>query len=183
MTIYLITGNLNKLEEARKIIPELEHINLDLDEIQSLDSHEIIKHKVAEALRRKPDLKDKQFLIEDTSFIVDDWNGLPGPLVKWFIESVGVAGIAKLAGEGAQATAKAIYGLYESGEISSFEGIVRGTITSPRGSTRFQWDQIFIPNGSTKTWAEFTIEEKNEYSHRSIALRKVKAHIAKEQPI
>jgi inosine/xanthosine triphosphate pyrophosphatase family protein len=37
MSIYFITGNKNKFEEARKIIPDLEQLDIDLIEIQSND--------------------------------------------------------------------------------------------------------------------------------------------------
>lgn len=38
---------------------------------------------------------------------------------------------------------------------------------SPRGEMGFGFDPIFIPNGSDKTFAEMSIEEKNLYSHRA----------------
>ena len=56
----------------------------------------------------------------------------------------------------------------------SFEGIVRGTITlQPCGTGGFGYDPVFQPLGNTKTLAEMTIEEKNEISHRAIAVKKL----------
>jgi len=40
-----------------------------------------------------------------------------------------------------------------------------------RGTHGFGYDPIFIPEGSEKTFAEMTIEEKNALSHRGKALK------------
>ena len=56
----------------------------------------------------------------------------------------------------------------------SFEGIVRGIITKqPRGDAGFGYDPVFQPLASTKTLAEMTMEEKNQISHRGIAVKKL----------
>lgn len=53
-----------------------------------------------------------------------------------------------------------------------FEGIVKGTILKEkRGSDGFGYDPVFLPQGSTKTLAEMSMEEKNKISHRAIAVR------------
>jgi XTP/dITP diphosphohydrolase len=55
-----------------------------------------------------------------------------------------------------------------------FEGIVRGQILQERhGKGGFGYDPIFLPDGSDKTLAEMTMEEKNAISHRGIAVRKL----------
>jgi XTP/dITP diphosphohydrolase len=41
-----------------------------------------------------------------------------------------------------------------------------------QGKSGFGFDPIFQPEGSVKTFAEMTIEEKNSYSHRAAAMRK-----------
>jgi len=60
-------------------------------------------------------------------------------------------------------------------------GTLEGTITdSPRGSNGFGYDSVFIPKGTSRTFAEMTDAEKNMISHRAKALHdlmaKVKAH-------
>lgn len=55
-----------------------------------------------------------------------------------------------------------------------FEGIIEGTIREKkRGENGFGYDPLFVPNGSSKTFAEMSIEEKNEFSHRARALQKM----------
>ena len=55
-------------------------------------------------------------------------------------------------------------------------GRTNGTIVSPRGSRDFGWDPIFQPEGKEVTYAELPKEVKNEISHRSKALQKLKEH-------
>ncbi len=55
-----------------------------------------------------------------------------------------------------------------------FEGIVQGRIlTEQRGSGGFGYDPIFLPDGSNRTLAEMSLEEKIRISHRGIAIRKL----------
>ena len=55
-----------------------------------------------------------------------------------------------------------------------FEGVVEGTIiTEKRGGFGFGYDPIFIPNGYSKTFAEMTMDEKSNLSHRAIAVKKM----------
>lgn len=59
-------------------------------------------------------------------------------------------------------------------ELHYFEGIIIGSITSERhGSNGFGYDPIFKPDGFEKTFAEMTPSEKNEISHRAIAVEKL----------
>jgi inosine triphosphate pyrophosphatase len=177
--IYFITGNENKLKEVQAIMPEVEGVNLDLIEIQELDSRKVIEHKLMEAMKQKP---GKNLIVEDVSFTVEGMNGLPGPLIKWFLQSVDSDGIFKMAKNfgDQKAEARATFGFANSnGEIRFFEGVVKGKIVSPRGEMGFGWDVIFIPEGYDKTYAEMRTEEKNRISHRRKALDKLKKYLEK----
>ena len=52
-------------------------------------------------------------------------------------------------------------------------GLIKGEITIiRRGPNGFGYDPVFLPNGHNKTFAEMSPFEKNNISHRSIALQK-----------
>lgn len=56
----------------------------------------------------------------------------------------------------------------------SFEGIIRGNILeNVRGNSGFGYDPVFLPCNESKTLAEMTLDEKNQISHRAIAIRKL----------
>ena len=102
-------------------------------------------------------------------------NGFPGPLAKWFLKSLGVDGvfnlIKKLGGnDGAVLYAQIGYA-EDAYNIVYFEGAVHGKIVAPKGEKGFGFDPIFQPDGSEKTFAEMTLEEKNNLSHRGKAFK------------
>lgn len=52
------------------------------------------------------------------------------------------------------------------------EGLLPGSIThEPRGTNGFGYDPIFQPQGSARTTAEMSADEKDSISHRGIAFR------------
>lgn len=156
--LYFITGNKNKYIEAKEVVSEMEQLDIDLPEIQESDAKEVIKFKLQEAQKHQ----QSELVVEDISLHLDCLNGLPGPLIKWFIRAMGVKGIADMAEKLGQtsAQAKALLGYSKDGEIYFFEALVKGQIVQPRGEYGFGWDPIFQPEGFNKTYAEVPTEEK-----------------------
>jgi XTP/dITP diphosphohydrolase len=60
-----------------------------------------------------------------------------------------------------------------------FEGVCEGRIGfSPSGQGGFGYDPLFIPSGSEQTFAELGDQVKNRFSHRALALAKLKQRLA-----
>jgi non-canonical purine NTP pyrophosphatase (RdgB/HAM1 family) len=174
--LYFITGNKNKFSEVKAILSEVEQLDIDLPEIQDMDAQAIIRAKLQEAFNHA----QGEFIVEDTSLYLDAMNGLPGPLIKWFLKAIGIEGLAGLAEKlgNKKAIAKTIIGYAKNrDEIQFFEGTVHGTIVMPQGETGFGWDPIFLPDGHEKTFAEMSREEKNELSMRRMAVNKLKKYL------
>ncbi len=172
MNITFVTGNQNKFTEAKEFIPDLEMHNLDLVEIQELDSQKIIEAKLVETKK----YLDGNIIVEDNSLTFSCLGALPGPLVKWFEKSIGNDGLYNICNlnNNYNATAKVTIGyIQEDNTLNYFEGIIEGKIVAPRGENGFGWDAIFEPAGQTKTFAEMTPEEKNQISMRKIAFQKL----------
>ena len=69
------------------------------------------------------------------------------------------------------------------GQYQSFEGVAEGQIlTEPRGNGGFGYDPIFQPDGHDRTFAEMSMEEKGDISHRGKAFAKLVAFL-KELPM
>jgi non-canonical purine NTP pyrophosphatase (RdgB/HAM1 family) len=185
--IYFITGNKNKFLEIKSMLPEVEQLEMDLDEIQETDATKIIEHKMKEALKKRKG----EFIIEDTSLYIKSLNDLPGPLIKWFMEKLDNEGLWRISDsnklgkdkieqigeqlEDNSAEARTIIGYAKNEkDIHFFEGTIKGKIVKPSGETNFGWDPIFMPNGYDKTFQEMTREEKNKISMRKIAVEKLK---------
>ncbi len=177
MALYFITGSKNKVAEVKAVLPEIEQLEIDLPEIQELDAHKIIAAKIFEARRHH----SNAYMVEDTSLYLDGMNGLPGPLNKWFLKSIGEAGLVKLAQTfGSAGAARTIIGYAdETGAVEFFEGETRGVVVPPQGVSHFGWDAIFVPEGQSKSYAEMSMEEKNAISHRGKALKKLAEFLKK----
>jgi non-canonical purine NTP pyrophosphatase (RdgB/HAM1 family) len=170
--IYFITGNQNKFNEVKLVLPDVEQMDIDLPEIQEIDAKEIVRSKLLEALNHI----EGEFIVEDTSLYFDCLKGLPGPLIKWFLKTIGNNGLAEITEKlgNDKAEAKTIIGYAKNHEeIYFFEGVIKGRIVKPRGESNFGWDPIFLPDGYEKTFAEMSQEEKNEISMRRNALNKL----------
>jgi len=173
MTLYFITGNEGKFNDSKKFFPNIQQLDIDLPEIQGIDSKKIIKEKIKGAFEHV----EGEFIVEDTSLSFDCLNGLPGPLIKWFEKSLGNEGLVEIVEKlgNNRAEAKITLGYARNrDEIHYFDGSIKGKIVPPRGEHGFGWDPIFEPEGYSKTLADMTREEKNLMSMRKIAMEKLK---------
>ncbi len=178
MPIAIITGNARKFEELRDLLApiKVEQVNLALDEIQELDAKKIIEHKLELASR----LHGGECMVEDSALYLEALNGFPGPLVKWFEDSLGlpkIAEIAKALGN-TRATVETTIGYSNGkGQFKFFTGTLTGQIVEPRGEKDFGYGAIFVPNGHSKTFGEMERAEKHILSMRAQAAQKLKQHL------
>ena len=65
---------------------------------------------------------------------------------------------------------------WPDGDHAVYEGNCAGTLAwPPRGEMGFGYDPVFVPSGSTLTFAEIAPEEKHAISHRADAFAKLVA--------
>ena len=178
-SLVYVTGNVYKAKQTALYSPiPFQHTNIDLPEIQSLDGKEIIEHKVKEAYQRI----QSPVLVEDISLRFLALGKLPGTLIRWFLEELGNEGMCQLLDgyKDRSAVAQVIYGLYDGTTLQTFDASTKGTIAAtPRGDS-FGWNNIFIPDGYTKTWGEMSEEEQKKTSMRRIALEKLEIYLKKK---
>lgn len=73
-----------------------------------------------------------------------------------------------------KANFKTVICLNLNGEQNLFTGIINGKIIDKKiGNNGFGYDPIFVADGYLKTFAELSIEEKSNISHRGIAVKKL----------
>ena len=171
--LTFITGNAGKAKYLSDYfhIP-VDHKKLDLIEIQSLGLKEIVEDKA----RRAFEIVNSPVLVEDVSLIFNGMKKLPGPLIKWFLETLGNEGLIKLVDslDTRDAFAEVEFAICDENGVHTFSGSMEGSISdAPKGEMGFSWDPIFIPNGYSKTWAEMSDDEKHATSMRKIALEKM----------
>jgi non-canonical purine NTP pyrophosphatase (RdgB/HAM1 family) len=165
--VIFITGNQGKADFLAKFLGHpVEHVKLDLEEIQSLDFHEVTEHKAKQAYQhiRKP------VLVEDSGIIFKALGRLPGTLTKWIHDELGDEGLCRLLDNYANREAMGVvcFAYFDGKKMHFFDGEVHGKIPKkPRGDNWFGWDPIFIPDGSDKTYAEMEAGEMAEFGLRA----------------
>lgn len=118
---------------------------------------------------------------EDTGLEVDALNGEPG------VRSARYAGegrdfsqnieklLTNLEGQvNRNARFKTVISLIINGVEHIFTGVCEGEIIeTPRGTTGFGYDPVFVPKGDSRSFAEMSLTDKNEYSHRGKAVKQL----------
>ena len=184
--IILASNNPNKLIEFRSIFTNHRIISLselgfykDIPETGStLEENALIK--VREIFK----VTSSTCISDDTGIEVCALNGAPGAFSARYAGEPSNAkeNIKKLLNElknigNRGARFRTVVAYKDSNQELLFEGIVQGSITlEPKGVSGFGYDPIFKPNNHQLTFAEMPIDVKNGISHRSNAIKKLKAH-------
>jgi XTP/dITP diphosphohydrolase len=184
MKLIFASHNENKAKEIRSLLPQ--HIELlTLSDMQLLEEiPETADTLEGNALLKASYVNDRFGLncfADDTGLEVHALNGAPGVYSARYAGSskdpeANIALLLKnLANvEDRSARFRTSIALYWNGEQHFFDGIVNGHISKIRsGSDGFGYDPVFIPENSTRTFAEMTLQEKNQQSHRARALEKM----------
>jgi XTP/dITP diphosphohydrolase len=176
--IFFATNNINKFNEARKLLAEYKiavgMLRVKAREIQSDDLEEIAKASAQEAFENCY----LPIIVEDAGLFIEALNGFPGPYASFVYKTIGNEGLLKLmeSVKNRQAKFQSVIA-YLSAELESplcFKGEVTGEVTTEirKGKSGFGFDPIFKPTNSDKTFSEMDITEKNKHSHRAKALQK-----------
>jgi XTP/dITP diphosphohydrolase len=192
-TLIFASGNRHKAEEIEAALPEgyqiitMKEAGIDEEIPEPFDTiEENSKHKARFLLQKL----HTDCFAEDTGLEVEALHGEPG------VKSARYAGeeknfeknIKKLLQSmqnitDRQARFKTVITLLQQGKEVIFEGICEGIIAEkPSGTNGFGYDAVFLPNGSAKTFAEMTLNEKNQYSHRKKALDKMIQYLEQTNP-
>jgi non-canonical purine NTP pyrophosphatase (RdgB/HAM1 family) len=174
--ITIVTGNPGKVKELKAMaLGKLDFtmLDLDIDEIQSLDLEAIVKDKAEKAY----ELAGGPVIVDDVSAGLDSLNGLPGPFIKFYNERLGSDVLYKISKPDDRVTIDCLAGYYDGEDFMFGKGTIRGKIVSPRGSNGFGFDSVVILDGHDKTMAEMPDEEKAYISHRGIAFRSLLSQI------
>lgn len=184
MELIFASGNQHKLQELRgKVGEEIKIISMrdagfsgEIEEPgATFEANAKIKAQFIH------DLYDANTFSDDSGLEIDALNGAPGVYSARFagphcsFEDNNKKVLELLQGKtNRRARFRTAIHLILNKSHYLFEGVVQGNIIeTPRGLAGFGYDPIFIPIGHTKTFAEMSLEEKNEISHRAKAVEKL----------
>lgn len=119
MNVTFITGNTSKADYLARLLEiDIKHRKIELDELQSIDLHTIVEHKLKQAYQ----VVQEPVLVEDVSLEFAALHGLPGPYIKWFVEYAGDEACCRLLDgfEDRSATIKCTFGYYDGTQLEFF---------------------------------------------------------------
>lgn len=171
-----------KLETA-----EYQLSNEQLNILDNGDEEALIKvsTQIAESKARNAAKQHgRSIVVEDSSmYVTGKLARLTGPNIKLWDTDLGRQVLCRVshAEQCIRALAVVVVAVSDmDGNVATYCGSVRGTISeAPRGSQGFGWDDVFIPEGDTRTYGEMTRQEKDRYSMRERAVRKLIEAIVK----
>lgn len=187
-SIVVATNNKGKLKEIKEIFNEHKlltlkdvNCNIEVDEDKNtFEGNSIKKAKEISKITKMPCIAD------DSGLCIDIFEGWPGVYTARFLgddatpEQRNEAILEKmknLKGDERKARVECVVTYYENGKAIIGKGEIKGRIAeTERGDNGFGFDPIFeLENG--KTYAELSDEEKNEISHRRIALENLRKQL------
>ncbi len=185
MKLIFATSNQNKKKEVEAILSSTSDIKVlgfsDIgfkEEIKETENS--IKGNAILKANHIWDLYGECVFAEDTGLEVDALDGAPGVYS------------ARYAGEGKNSDANielllqnmmykndrsaqftTVIAYRDKNTIKSFTGIIKGQIAEKKmGNNGFGYDPIFIPDGYELSFAQMNQKEKNNISHRKLAMDK-----------
>jgi XTP/dITP diphosphohydrolase len=184
MKLIFATNNQHKVSEIRSVLPAsytiitLKEAGIDID---IPEPHNTLEANAQEKARTIFNMTQTNCFSEDSGLEIIALSGAPG------VQSARYAGEGRSSADNnlkvleqmkeennRKAQFRTVICLLLNGEEYLFEGICEGTIISDeKGTEGFGYDPIFIPEGADKTFAEMTMNEKNQYSHRRKAVDKL----------
>ena len=188
LKLVFATNNKNKIKEIKHLIGNsIELLSLeDIGCVEDIpETSDTIQGNAIQKAKYVYDNYGYNCFADDTGLEIDELNGEPG------IYSARYAGEQRNPEENMNkvleklndatnrnAQFKTVIALIINGEISCFEGIVKGEMTRVMsGEEGFGYDPIFKPKGYDITYSEMNLELKNKISHRALATHKLIKHL------
>ena len=181
--LIFATHNPNKLAEIKSTIRTFEVVGLkeigiheDIAETGlTLEENALIK---SQYIYQKTGLS---CFADDTGLEVDALGGRPGVYSARYSGDKATANdnmkklLSEMEGQkNRNARFRTVIWLILNGKKYSFEGQVEGEILhQTTGKDGFGYDPIFKPTGFDQSFAEMTMKQKNEISHRGVAVKKL----------
>ena len=190
MKLVFASNNKNKIQEIQALVPNTIQI-VSLEEIGCFeDIPETADTIEGNAILKANYVTEKygyDCFADDTGLEVEALNGAPG------VYSARYAGKQKDANDNMdkllfelkdktnrKANFKTVIALNLNGKQNIFTGIINGKIIEEKiGTNGFGYDPIFVAEGYNKTFAELSMEEKSNISHRGIAVKQLIEYFTK----
>ena len=181
--IVFATGNPNKLNEIKSAINSFEIVGLkDLGITEKIpETGDTLKKNALQKAKYVYDKTALDCFSDDTGLEIEALDFRPGVYSAMYAgpdcnAENNMRKVLEELGEAPNRNAqfKTVIALILQGKEYFFEGVVKGEILKEKkGKDGFGYDPIFRPLGYKESFAEMSIAQKNEISHRGLAVKKL----------
>ena len=181
--IVFATGNTNKLNEIKSAIDSFEIVGLiDLGITEEIpETGDTLKKNALQKAKYIYEKTGLDCFSDDTGLEIEALDFRPGVYSAMYAgpdcnaENNMRKVLKELEGKtNRKAKFRTVIALIYNGKEYFFEGLVSGEILKQKtGKDGFGYDPIFRPIGYEESFAEMTIDQKNEISHRGMAVKKL----------
>ena len=186
--IVFATGNPNKLKEIRSAISSFEIVGLkDLRITEEIpETGDTLKKNALQKAKYVYEKTGLDCFSDDTGLEIEALNYRPGVYSAMYAgpNCNAESNMRKVLKELEESTSrkaqfKTVIALILDGKEYFFEGAIKGDILKEKtGNDGFGYDPIFRPIGYKESFAEMSIAQKNEISHRGLAVKKLVKFLA-----
>ena len=184
MKLVFATNNPNKLAEIRMLVPSsIEILSLkDINCNEELpENSDTLEDNAAQKAYFVFDNYGYNCFADDTGLEIEALDGRPGVHSARYAgdDCVAEDNMQKVLGEmqgedNRDACFRTIISLVIDGKEFQFEGQVDGQIIPEKwGDKGFGYDPIFLPDGFEESFAQMSVQRKNEISHRGLAVKQL----------
>jgi XTP/dITP diphosphohydrolase len=184
MKLVFATNNPNKLAEIRMLVPSsieilsLKDINCNKELPETSDN---LEDNASQKAYFVYDNYGYNCFADDTGLEIEALDGRPGVYSARYAgeDCVSEDNMQKVLGEmqgedNRDACFRTIISLVIDGKEFQFEGQVDGQIIPEKwGDKGFGYDPIFLPDGFEESFAQMSVQRKNEISHRGLAVKQL----------
>ncbi|NNJ56754.1 MAG: RdgB/HAM1 family non-canonical purine NTP pyrophosphatase [Bacteroidia bacterium] len=183
MKLILASQNKNKIAEIRAKLPQFTISGLDPTQFPNelLETGSTLEENALQKARQVFAITGCSCFADDTGLEVEALDGEPGVLSARYAgerrnsnDNMNLV-LERLKNQpNRKARFKTVIALILNGKEYVFEGVCGGEITEQKsGDEGFGYDPIFLPEGRKETFAEMSMKEKGEISHRGRAVNKL----------
>ena len=182
--VVVATNNEGKLKEIKDIIKDYELLSLkDLDcTVEVEENKDTFEGNSLKKAQEISEILHMPCIADDSGLCIDIYDGWPGVHTARFLGENATAKernqyilekMKDLKGADRKARVKCCITYYENGNYVVGKGEIQGKIAeNSRGDNGFGFDEIFeLEDG--RTYAELSKEQKNQISHRRLALQEL----------
>ncbi len=176
-TLTYVSSNASKFDEMRAELNgvQLHFAQMRIPETLEIDPVLVLTEKGVAAFGKC----HGRFIMDHSALYLGQYAfKLPGCIIDPMMQVMGLEGLCRSVGVDRSCRSRSVLLYCDGHKFEFFDATTEGTIAeSPRGTTGFGWDPIFVPEGSSLTYAEMGPSEKRSRSSRTVVCKKLLARL------